>query len=110
MTCNAAYLHGIIELFLYHAGLEGNLQAAVNFISSKICGRLGHDFRPPWECRHGVGHGIAQFQRHAATRAALDAALNTAASAVAKKGDAWNGIWMDHFASTTVSGHGADDP
>jgi len=111
MTCNAAYLHGIIELFLFQAGIAGHLQVAVKFVTAKICSRMGREFRPPWECRHGVGHGIAQFHRHNATRRALDEALSTASSSVTtSSGHAWNGIWMDHFASTTVSGHDADDP
>eukprot|EP00928_Gymnodinium_smaydae_P028671 TRINITY_DN21813_c0_g1_i1.p1 TRINITY_DN21813_c0_g1~~TRINITY_DN21813_c0_g1_i1.p1 ORF type:complete len:497 (+),score=30.36 TRINITY_DN21813_c0_g1_i1:192-1682(+) len=108
MTCNAAYLHGTVEHFLHKAGLADQLSHAVRFVKSYICSRFrsGGEIRPLWECEHGVGHGILQYQRYIGTRLALDKALREAGAA----STLWNGIWMDHFASTTVSGSDADDP
>jgi len=109
MVCNAAYLHGIIELFLFKAGLVGQIEAAQHFVERRVCRRLGTTFRPAWECRHGVGHGLVQYQRHSRLVEALNQALDLGAN-MASKADVWNGIWMDHFASTEYSGHDADDP
>jgi len=111
MVCNGAYLHGIVELFLYKAGLAGHLEEGVTFVQDSICARMGRGWRPPWECRHGVGHGIVQFQRHVHIDNALNDALSTASKTmVGQQGDVWNGIWMDHFASTAYAAHDADDP
>lgn len=112
MACNAAYLHGISELFLFAAGKQGNLEAALKFLNEQICSRFdsrAFGFRPAWECQHGLGHGIVQFKRHTMTGLALRHSLDLGVS-TGRPGDVWNGVWMDHFASTPVSGHDADDP
>lgn len=110
MTCNAAYLHGAIELFLHTAGVAGNIEPAISFVSTHICDRLGKDFRPPWECYHGIGHGAVQFRRHVNTRASLSSALDLLEKTLGRHhGTGWNGLWMDHFASTTFSSFDVDD-
>mmetsp|Transcript_31999 Transcript_31999/g.74997 ORF Transcript_31999/g.74997 Transcript_31999/m.74997 type:complete len:487 (+) Transcript_31999:72-1532(+) len=112
MVCNAAYLHGVSERFLYQAGLAGNLEAAVQFVEQQVCARFTNQApHCKWECHHGLGHGIIQYKRYEATRAALQAALEASGKAIPRfRQELWNGIWMDHFASTTVSGHDVDDP
>lgn len=113
MVCNAAYLHGVIELFLLKVGMVGKLQAGVEFVQNRICSRMQKGWREQWECRHGVGHGIVQFTRHQHIQSALQASLDLASKTPAvsqRAGEVWNGIWMDHFASTEYAGHDADDP
>lgn len=113
MVCNAAYLHGVIELFLFKVGMVGKLQVGVEFVQNRICSRMQKGFREQWECRHGVGHGIVQFTRHQHIQSALQASLDLASKTPAvsqRAGEVWNGIWMDHFASTEYAGHDADDP
>eukprot|EP00439_Symbiodinium_sp_Y106_P073500 s2612_g13.t2 len=109
MVCNAAYLHGAIELFLSKAGSAGHFEAATRFVASHVCQRMGSDFRPPWECYHGVGHGVVQYFRDVSTRQGLKQSLQASTVVRGQHATLWNGIWMDHFASTTVSGHDADD-
>ena len=106
--CNAAFLHGVIELHLGSRGTKDEMMEEVRKIEVDVCQKMRNVHMGPWECRHGVGHGIIQYVRNEADQSAL-------AEAVAACRDPdpsltslfWNscenGLWMDYFASARMS-------
>jgi hypothetical protein len=98
--CNAAYMHGIIEHYL---AASENLVEDVAMITNNICKNLTHVKDGVWECHHGVGHGIIQHYRNIKEQETLTQAIEACGNTRFPK-DCENGLWMDHFASTKVSG------
>jgi hypothetical protein len=100
LTCNAAYMHGVIEHSMGNSKLE--VQEDIEVINNFLCSNLT-DSLSKWECNHGVGHGIIQrFRREEYTLAlkeGVDACQHAGSPSVCE-----NGLWMDHFASTQVAG------
>jgi hypothetical protein len=99
-TCNAAYMHGIIEHYL---AVSENLVDDVAMITSTICKGLTMVKKGVWECHHGVGHGIIQHFRSIKEKETLQQAIEACGNTAFAK-DCENGLWMDHYASTKVSG------
>jgi hypothetical protein len=98
--CNAAYMHGIIEHYL---AASENLVDDVAMITNTICNKLTNVKDGVWECHHGVGHGIIQHYRTIKEKETLTQAIEACGNTTFAK-DCENGLWMDHFASTKVSG------
>jgi hypothetical protein len=98
--CNAAYMHGIIEHYL---AASENLVEDVAMITDTICKKLTNVKDGVWECHHGVGHGIIQHYRTIKEKETLTQAIEACGNTTFAK-DCENGLWMDHFASTKVSG------
>jgi hypothetical protein len=98
--CNAAYMHGIIEHYLLDSE---NLMDDVTMITDSICKELTNVDHGGWECHHGIGHGIIQHFRSIKDKETLTEAID-ACKMTAFAADCENGLWMDHFASTRVSG------
>jgi hypothetical protein len=98
--CNAAYMHGIIEHYL---AASENLIDDVAMITNTICKGLSEVKDGVWECHHGVGHGIIQHFRNIKEKETLTQAIEGCGHTAFPK-DCENGLWMDHFESTKVSG------
>jgi hypothetical protein len=75
----------------------------VAMIKNNICKKLTNVKDGVWECHHGVGHGILQHYRTIKEKETLMQAIGACANTSFPK-DCENGLWMDHFASTKVSG------
>lgn len=104
-TCNAAYMHGIIEHYLMDAD---DLDEGVKYVEENICQNLTQEpsmmaVNNKWECEHGIGHGVVQHIRAKNDRATLVDALAMCNSTAAGTSNCQNGIWMDHFASTRLT-------
>ncbi|KAL7536283.1 hypothetical protein ACHAXR_007046 [Thalassiosira sp. AJA248-18] len=99
--CNAAYLHGVIEFHLRDVDDVDNLASAAREIEEKVCSNLINVNKGPWECHHGIGHGIIQRHRLDAERNIILKGINTC-NETAAAAECENGMWMDHFA---VSGN-----
>lgn len=103
-TCNAAYMHGIIEHYLAE---EENLSNSVIFVEANLCNKL----TPPkgilasnkWECEHGIGHGVVQHVRAKKDKETLVDALTYCKNTTVDTETCQNGVWMDHFASTRMT-------
>lgn len=103
-TCNAAYMHGIIEHYL---AAEKNLSNSVILVEKTLCNKL----TPPkgmlasnkWECEHGIGHGIVQHVRAQKDKETLVDALTYCKNTSVDTETCQNGVWMDHFASTRMT-------
>lgn len=98
--CNAAFLHGVIEYHLRDSSLE-NLVAAAGEIEDKVCSKLVNVDSGPWECHHGIGHGIVQRYRMEGEKAVIEKSQKSCRETSAVS-ECENGMWMDHFA---VSGN-----
>lgn len=114
-TCNAAYMHGIIEHYLLNS--TQLLQDAA-FVDRSICKILNDGVEHgiittlPWECRHGIGHGILQHLQEQADFDTLKQSLQACASSCAYVTGAsaqycmkyanqcQNGVWMDYFTTS----------
>jgi hypothetical protein len=104
-TCNAAFMHGVIEHYL---AAHGNLPDAVASVKSKLCDKLtppksGASASNGWECHHGMGHGIVQHVRAQKEKETLSDALTYCMNTTTDTEVCQNGVWMDHFASTRVT-------
>jgi hypothetical protein len=99
--CNAAYLHGTIENFLRekHPKTNDFLQANIAYVKETVCDKLDSVPLGQWECLHGIGHGILQHIRHQKLMESLQTSIKECHGDVTCE----NGIWMDHFASTSIS-------
>ena len=108
-VCNAAFLHGVTEHFFVEQKDATSLNKAVDAVRDVVCGSFSNrEWRSTWECRHGIGHGIAQwYRRDAQARVLANAVAACKAHGSALASTCMNGVWMDHWASTRVSG-GAD--
>jgi hypothetical protein len=103
-TCNAAYMHGIIEHYL---AAEENLSDSVTFVETTLCNKLmppkGNLASNKWECEHGIGHGIVQHVRAQKEKETLVDALTYCKNTNVDTETCQNGIWMDYFASTRMT-------
>mmetsp|Transcript_15835 Transcript_15835/g.43698 ORF Transcript_15835/g.43698 Transcript_15835/m.43698 type:complete len:486 (-) Transcript_15835:94-1551(-) len=119
-TCNAAFMHGVIENYLAMAGQPQHqddgadaptepvlsFKDSIEHVESTLCHHIDDSVVPQgtWECGHGVGHGILQNIRNRHIRAALVEAVDVCNnSTVLQASVCENGLWMDHFASTPVA-------
>jgi len=102
-TCNAAYMHGVIEHFLVESA---DLKEGVGFIDSNLCQKLMKSGTLPsnkWECQHGIGHGVVQHYRKQNNRQTLVDALATCSTTTVNTENCQNGIWMDYFSNTQLT-------
>jgi len=104
LSCNAAYMHGIIEQYLDEFGND-----KLDFLEKQLCTPLGTvgGWLAKWECYHGLGHGILQNERKAANIASLKSSIDTCRSSSDQR-TCINGLWMDYFAFTAVANDDAD--
>lgn len=104
-TCNAAFMHGVIEHYL---AANDNLPDAVASVKSKLCDKLtrpksGASVSNGWECHHGIGHGIVQHVRSQKEKETISDALTYCMNTTADTEVCQNGVWMDYFASTRLT-------
>mmetsp|Transcript_30129 Transcript_30129/g.63018 ORF Transcript_30129/g.63018 Transcript_30129/m.63018 type:complete len:418 (-) Transcript_30129:65-1318(-) len=99
--CNAAYLHGVIEFRLRDVVDTNDIASAAREIEESVCDKLTNVATGPWECRHGIGHGIIQRYRLDAEKDTIQKGID-ACNQISFANDCENGLWMDHFA---VSGN-----
>lgn len=101
-TCNAAYMHGVIEQFLVDAV---DLKKDADYIDTNLCQNFTKSGVPSnkWECQHGIGHGVIQHYRKKKNRETLVDALATCEKTTTDTSNCQNGIWMDHFAATQLT-------
>ena len=119
-TCNAAYMHGIIEHYLLNSTSLTSLHQDAAHVEETLCGVLNEGVEQgvlttlPWECRHGIGHGILQQLQHTADYETLKSSLSVCANSCsfvqgmpAKDCHVYartcqNGVWMDYFTSSVA--------
>lgn len=104
-TCNAAFMHGVIEHYLV---AQSNLPHAVHSVKTKLCDKLtppqpGSMASNDWECHHGIGHGIVQHVRAQKEMEILFDALTYCVNTTTESEVCQNGVWMDYFASTRMT-------
>ena len=117
-TCNAAYMHGIIEHYLLNSTSLTSLHQDAAHVEETLCGVLNEGVEQgvlttlPWECRHGIGHGILQQLQHTADYETLKSSLSVCANScsfvqgISAKDcltylrTCQNGVWMDYFTSS----------
>ena len=104
-TCNAAFMHGVIEHYL---AAQDNLPDAVATVETELCNKLtppkpGSMASNRWECHHGIGHGIVQHVRAQKEKETLSDALTYCVNTTADTEVCQNGVWMDYFASTRMT-------
>jgi len=99
--CNAAYLHGVIEFHLRDVDDLNNLASAAREIEESVCKKMTNVNQGPWECHHGIGHGIGQRYRLEAENSVIQKGILSCKETSAPT-ECENGLWMDHFA---VSGN-----
>eukprot|EP00529_Nitzschia_sp_RCC80_P025198 CAMPEP_0113443382 /NCGR_PEP_ID=MMETSP0014_2-20120614/2111_1 /TAXON_ID=2857 /ORGANISM="Nitzschia sp." /LENGTH=536 /DNA_ID=CAMNT_0000334339 /DNA_START=118 /DNA_END=1728 /DNA_ORIENTATION=- /assembly_acc=CAM_ASM_000159 len=119
-TCNAAYMHGIIEHYLLNSTSLTSLQQDAAHVEETLCGVLNEGVEQgvlttlPWECRHGIGHGILQQLQQTADYETLKSSLSACANSCSFVRDisakdclvyartCQNGVWMDYFTSSVA--------
>jgi hypothetical protein len=104
-TCNAAYMHGIIEQYIEK---QNNLLDAASFIQTNLCDTFPNPYDQTVasnkaECEHGIGHGIFHHIRTQHDSQTILEALSTCGNATTDTRSCQNGVWMDYFASTRIS-------
>jgi hypothetical protein len=83
---------------------EENLQKAIAVVESKLCDKLIHR-NEQWECLHGIGHAILDHIRHQQ----LQLTLTLGVQACNEDQACENGLWHDHFQSTSILTGELDD-
>ncbi|CAB9509400.1 expressed unknown protein [Seminavis robusta] len=118
-TCNAAYLHGVIEhYYLLEQKQQKQKQPNNNVteteqlllqltrdVNDQVCQQLfvnpnSSALSNKWECHHGIGHGILQFTQQLHDKLALQQALQICL--LAEDVDTTichNGLFMEYWAN-----------
>jgi hypothetical protein len=101
-VCNAAYMHGVIAAYIkeHSNSQEGeSMQSAIAVVESKLCDKLIYR-NGRWECLHGIGHAVLDHIRHQQ----LQLTLTLGVQACNEDQACENGLWHDHFQSTSITG------
>lgn len=101
--CNAAYLHGVMENYLLFSENEQELVSRLATTRETVCRPMAAIDLGEWECYHGIGHGVLQYYRKEQTSRAIQATRNVCNSLERGASECTNGLWMDHFAATSMS-------
>jgi len=94
--CNAAYMHGVIELHLRDVDDLDSLGSAAREIDKNVCNELINVDDGDWECRHGIGHGIIQRYRLEAEKDTIQKGLH-ACNAISDALVCQNGLWYVQY-------------